>query len=347
MHKTDRFVSKKWGVMCHLLHNLQNNPERPSNEGVGRTPWNEFISQIDVKNIAEELHEMGAGYFLLTIMQGDPYMIAPNATYDRIVGSAPGEYCSERDLVLDLGNELRKYDIDLFLYFTGDGPHKNVQTGNAIGFQDRYNEAPIPERFLKNWTSVLKEYAERYKDVVKGWWIDGLYPYFGYDDEKIKYYHDTLKSVNPDWIVAYNDGHTVELAWQKEELAYDPTNDNPQPLPYPLFKRSIYEDFLAGEEIEDGDISALISARRLFPVLFGSALRMTGIDFLLDTIDRYSLSPQYESERFGARVFKIAEAPSNAGGKKYFSTELFTFAASSLFPAKSNAPYQRAWISTG
>ena len=250
MHKTDRFVAKKWGVMCHLLHSLQNNPEKPSNEGAGRTAWSEFIAQIDVANIAKELYKMGAGYLLLTIMQGDPYMIAPNSTFDRIVGSAPGEYCSKRDLVLDLGEELRKYDIDLFLYYTGDGPHKNVQTGNAMGFQDRYNEAPIPERFLKNWSSVLKEYAERYKDVVAGWWIDGLYSYFGYDDEKIKYYHDVLNGVNPEWIVAYNDGHTVELAWQKEELAYNPANDNPQPLPYPLFKRSIYEDFLAGEAID-------------------------------------------------------------------------------------------------
>lgn len=248
MLNTDRLVAKKWGVMCHLLHSLQNNPEKPSNEGVGRTPWNEFISQIDVENIAKELHEMGAGYLILTIMQGDPYMIAPNATYDSIVGSTAGEYCSERDLVLDLSKQLKKYDIDLILYYTGDGPHKNVQTGNAMGFQDRYNEAPIPERFLKNWTAVLLEYAIRYKDVVIGWWIDGLYSYFGYDDEKIKYYHDVLKSVNPDWIVAYNDGYAIEQAINK--YAYDPTNDNPQPIPVSLRKRSIYEDFLAGEVVD-------------------------------------------------------------------------------------------------
>lgn len=249
MSNTDRFVAKKWGVMCHLLYSVQNNPDLPSNEGAGCTPWNEFVSQIDVQNIAKELYEMGAGYFLLTIMQGNPYLIAPNAAFDRIVGSKPGEYCSERDLVLELSKELRKYDIDLFLYFTGDGPHKNVQTGNAMGFQDRFNEAPVPERFLKNWSSVLREYAERYKDVVKGWWIDGCYGYFGYDDEKLKYYHDALKSVNPDWLVAYNDGYTVEQAWEKDEWAYDPTNDELQKIPATLHKRSIYEDFLAGELI--------------------------------------------------------------------------------------------------
>ena len=249
MSNLDRFVAKKWGVMCHLLHSVQNNPELPSNEGVGRTPWNEFVSQIDVENIAKELHEMGAGYLLLTLMQGNPYIIAPNATYDAIVGSAPGEYCSERDLVLDLQKELHKYDIDLYLYFTGDGPHKDVRTGNAMGFQDRYNEAPVSDKFLKNWSSVLREYAMRYKDVVKGWWIDGCYDDFGYNDERLKYYHDALKTVNPDWLVAYNDGYAVVQAWNKDELAYDPTNDEPQPIPVSMRKRCIYEDFLAGEAI--------------------------------------------------------------------------------------------------
>ena len=249
MPNTDSFVAKKWGVMCHLLYSVQNNPDLPSNEGAGCLPWSELVAQIDAQAMAKELNEMCAGYLLLTIMQGTPYMLAPNATYDAIVGSAPGEYCSERDFILDLSKELRKYDIDLFLYFTGDGPHKNVQTGNAMGFQDRYNETPIPERFLKNWSSVLKEYAERYKDIVKGWWIDGCYGYFGYDDEKLKYYHDVLKSVNPDWLIAYNDGYTVEQAWEREDLAYDPTNDELQKIPATLHKRSVYEDFLAGELI--------------------------------------------------------------------------------------------------
>ncbi len=250
MSNTDRFLAKKWGVMCHLLYSVQNNPDLPSNEGVGRTSWNELVAQIDVENMAKELYEMGAGYLLLTIMQGNPYLIAPNATYDSIVGTKPGESCSERDLVLDLAKELKKYDIDLYLYFTGDGPHKDVHAGNAMGFQDRVKDSPVSDTFLKNWSSVLHEYAIRYKDVVKGWWIDGCYGSFGYTDKKRKYYHDALKSVNPDWLVAYNDGYTVEQAWEKDEWAYDPTNDELQRIPATLHKCCVYEDFLAGEIID-------------------------------------------------------------------------------------------------
>jgi small GTP-binding protein len=40
----------------------------------------------------------------------------------------------------------------------------------------------------------------------------------------------------------------------------------------------LMESFLAGEGIDDGDISYLISRRRLFPCLFGSALRMQGVE---------------------------------------------------------------------
>ena len=66
------------------------------------------------------------------------------------------------------------------------------------------------------------------------------------------------------------------------------------------------EEFLAGEGIEDEDVAALISERRLFPCLFGSALKLEGIDHLLDTLDKYTLPPIFEQEKFGARVYKIS-----------------------------------------
>ena len=66
------------------------------------------------------------------------------------------------------------------------------------------------------------------------------------------------------------------------------------------------EAFSAGEVITDEDIAAAVSERRLFPTLFGSALRLTGVDHLLSALDRFTLSPLYENTEFGARVYKIA-----------------------------------------
>jgi translation elongation factor EF-G/predicted RNA-binding protein with PIN domain len=75
-----------------------------------------------------------------------------------------------------------------------------------------------------------------------------------------------------------------------------------------LVHEELLEAFLAGEELEDGRIAELISRRRLFPCLFGSALRLDGVDFLLQTLERYTLAPLYEEGAFGGRVYKIARA---------------------------------------
>ena len=71
------------------------------------------------------------------------------------------------------------------------------------------------------------------------------------------------------------------------------------------------DNFLAGEGIDDGDIAYLISKRALFPCFFGSALRMQGIDYLLDSLDRYTLAPLYDNDNFGARVYKISRIGSS------------------------------------
>ncbi len=74
----------------------------------------------------------------------------------------------------------------------------------------------------------------------------------------------------------------------------------------------IHEDFLdtvlAGDPIGDDEIATLISRRKLYPLLFGAALRTEGIPYLLDTLDTYTLSPVYEETKFAAKVYKIARA---------------------------------------
>ncbi len=73
-----------------------------------------------------------------------------------------------------------------------------------------------------------------------------------------------------------------------------------------MVSEEFLESFLGNEPISDGEIAALVSKRKLFPCLFGSALRMIGIDFLLDALSRYTLSPLYDEATFGAKVYKIA-----------------------------------------
>ena len=48
----------------------------------------------------------------------------------------------------------------------------------------------------------------------------------------------------------------------------------------------------------------MVMNRRIFPVYFGSALRMNGVEELIKGIDTYAGCPEY-SDEFSAKVYKI------------------------------------------
>lgn len=72
-----------------------------------------------------------------------------------------------------------------------------------------------------------------------------------------------------------------------------------------MCSEELMEKYLEGGEITDGEISAQISRRKLYPCCFGSALKMQGVDEFLEVLDRYTAEPE-RSEEFSARIFKIS-----------------------------------------
>ncbi|MBQ8295813.1 MAG: alpha-L-fucosidase [Clostridia bacterium] len=227
MNAKDRFYGHKWGVFNHYLAVLQNNPLCENSYG-NQSDWDTLVNEFDTDRVAKTLYKIGAKYYVITVMQGTKYMIAPNAAFDEIAGTKPGEACSTRDLIADLYNSLSKYGIDLFLYFTGDGPYKNHPEGDRFGFVEP-REVGVTEAFVRKWASVLEEYAVRYGDKIKGWWIDGCYKeYFKYTDDLLEIYYKACKKGNPDALVALNNG-----VWDdKIETGYT------------------HEDFLCGERTD-------------------------------------------------------------------------------------------------
>ncbi|MFQ9800977.1 MAG: hypothetical protein ACLR23_20920 [Clostridia bacterium] len=201
----DRMAERKWGVFTHYLYGVQNNPESPMNQGAGETDWNTCVDELNVDRIAKTLAEVGAGYYFFTLMQGRKYMAAPNTTFDEIAQTKPGEACSLRDLPADIHRALTPYQIDFYLYYTGDGPYKDEPEGARFGFlEPRQN---ISRDFVDKWASVLQEYATRYGQRVRGWWIDGCYKdAFGYTDDLLELYYTACKKGNPNGIVALNNG---------------------------------------------------------------------------------------------------------------------------------------------
>lgn len=71
-----------------------------------------------------------------------------------------------------------------------------------------------------------------------------------------------------------------------------------------MCSEELMERYLSGEEFTQEELAALVVQRQLFPVYFGSALQVEGVEELLDGIEAYTLEPEWPQD-FGARVFKI------------------------------------------
>jgi len=71
-----------------------------------------------------------------------------------------------------------------------------------------------------------------------------------------------------------------------------------------LCSEEILEEYMDSEHISDELISKAIYDRKIFPVLFGSALHIDGVKELLEVMTRFRSVKDY-SESFGARVYKI------------------------------------------
>ena len=59
-------------------------------------------------------------------------------------------------------------------------------------------------------------------------------------------------------------------------------------------------------QLQDADLIPAIARRHVFPCWFGAALKLEGVDALLDGLDRYT-RPAPALEAFGAKVFKVSQ----------------------------------------
>ena len=74
---------------------------------------------------------------------------------------------------------------------------------------------------------------------------------------------------------------------------------------------ALLESYLESGTVTSGNLRALIAARKLFPCCFGAALKLQGVDRLLDLLDAYAPQKQHREE-FSARVYKISRDPAGS-----------------------------------
>ena len=71
---------------------------------------------------------------------------------------------------------------------------------------------------------------------------------------------------------------------------------------------ALLENYLESGTVTEGNLRGLVGKRKLFPCCFGSALKLEGVEKLLELLDRYAPVREYPAE-FAARVYKISRDP--------------------------------------
>ncbi len=76
-------------------------------------------------------------------------------------------------------------------------------------------------------------------------------------------------------------------------------------------EESAMEEYLASGSLQPATVARLVAGRKVFPCYFGAALRLEGVEQLLEGLRLYTRMPAWPAE-FAARVYKISRDPQGA-----------------------------------
>lgn len=87
---------------------------------------------------------------------------------------------------------------------------------------------------------------------------------------------------------------------------FESTEDNEFYENAALCDEALLNKYYENNFIDKKDIISCIKSRKIFPCMFGSALRLTGVSEFLDRLNEFTQMPDYSNE-FAGRVFKISQ----------------------------------------
>lgn len=239
--RTDWFFRAKWGLFMHFLAEAPGGSD--SNWGAMTIErWNRKVDAFDVEKLAAQLHELRAGYFYITLTQNSGYVCTPSATLDRLTHrNGETSRCSRRDLVKDLYEALKKYDIPLLVYLPTHAPMHDPEAVMALKCVPPWNfsqwspkdmDQMAPARqsdpriceFQQNWEAIMREWSLRWSGNVHGWWFDGCYYadrlYRSPEEPNFKSFAAAARAGNPKSMVCWNPGVTYPPVTISEEEDY-------------------------------------------------------------------------------------------------------------------------------
>jgi hypothetical protein len=175
------------GAMVHWTSQTQ-----PRNGA--QKPYAQAVHDFDVKTFAQQMRDCGVGFVVLTTSHAEMRFPGPNKTLDSLL---PGRTAT-RDLVAELIVELKKYNIQLMLYYH-IGAASDPQWLEASGFWKTDTT-----QVFENWRKIITEIGLRYGDGLTGWWFDDGTVNYYYRSAPWKSLLQAARAGNPKRLVGFN-----------------------------------------------------------------------------------------------------------------------------------------------
>jgi hypothetical protein len=178
--KTKWLREARWGFFTHYLPHMPS--DKVPDDMTGKR-WNKKVNSFRVSHFGDQLSEIKAPYFFITIGQGGGYYCAPNSKYESVFGPAEGRI-TDRDLVAELAADLIPRGIKMCVYLSAKRGMDSIEQREA---------------YLR----MITEWSERWGDSISAWWIDGgVLP----NREMYQDYAHAFKAGNKDALLAFNTG---------------------------------------------------------------------------------------------------------------------------------------------
>ncbi|HEV3026288.1 MAG TPA: malectin, partial [Planctomycetota bacterium] len=206
----------KYGLFMHyqyriLLGYSLNGLQPPEAPASAESPagWNAFVDGFDVNGFGDQMVAGHVGWVLFCIDDAPRgWQCTPNATFDGFTGYAPGNRCSNRDLIHDLSVALHARGVKLICYWAGlVGWSFDTQTFQGMAGDPNNPSAPPTAESRRRRLAVLQEYCNRWGTQVDGWWFDGMNPGL-YDGTTYNYasINSIVRTPNPSAVIAFSWG---------------------------------------------------------------------------------------------------------------------------------------------
>ncbi len=237
---TSWMIEGKYGIFMHYQYRIllgYRTPALPDPSQMNAEEWNGFVNGFDVEAFARQMEEGGISWVLFCLDDTNfGYTCSPNATFNKYTGYKPGERCSHRDLPMELADALQPKGIRLLLYWSGltsTEPHGEIKHFGYVSdlksyYGQKKNLFTTDPEMRKIAIEIVKEWSDRYKEKVAGWWFDG-FPQessSGWTDSgtspTLIDLAEAVRSGNPESIIAFNIG-SQEKAFKRRSIVQDYT----------------------------------------------------------------------------------------------------------------------------